>query len=153
MRTSHRARRGGGSDDLQVAPLIDIVFLLLTYFIFTISLSTIEGLLPSELALGSDVKESKQDLKQDEKRLIIRVVQTGRNAQYFLDDIPVSDFSVVSDRLAGTPPDTLVILDAGANVAYEHVIRLYNLCLRRKIEHVVFPMSSALGATGTAPRL
>jgi len=153
MRTSHRARRSGGSDDLQVAPLIDIIFLLLTYFLFTISLSTIEGLLPSELALGSDVEQSKQTPEQEDEQLIIRVVQSGRNAQYFLDDIPVSDFSVVSDHLAGTPPDTVVVIDAGANVAYESVIRLYNLCLRRKIHNVVFPMSSAYGATGTAPRL
>jgi len=150
MRTSHRARSGKGNADLQVAPLIDIIFLLLTYFLFTISLSTIEGLLPSKLALGSDVQQSKQDLQQDEKRLIIRVVQTGRASQYFLDDIPVSDFSVVSDRLRATPSDTLVVIDAGANVAYDHVIRLYNQCLRRKIRHVVFPMSSA---STTAPRL
>ncbi|MFQ5530567.1 MAG: ExbD/TolR family protein, partial [Gemmatimonadota bacterium] len=144
MRTSHRARSSGSGGDLQVAPLIDIIFLLLTYFLFTISLSTIEGLLPSELALGSDVHESKRQPEQEDRQLVIRVIQTGQDAQYFLDDVPVGDFEVVSEQLAGTPPDTLVVIDAGANVAYEHVIRLYNLCLRRSIQRVVFPMSSAL---------
>ena len=38
-----------------MAPLIDCVFLLLTYFLFTISLATVEGLLPSELALGDEL--------------------------------------------------------------------------------------------------
>ncbi len=153
MRTSHRARRAGGAEDLQMAPLIDIVFLLLTYFLFTISLSTIEGLLPSELALGSDSQERKQDLKEEEKEVVIRVVRTGDAAQYFIDDWPVTDFAKVVDHIAGLKPETLVVIDAGARVAYEHVVRLYNQCLRSNISNVVFPLSSAVGATGAAPRL
>ena len=53
MRRPNKARPSGNNAELDMAPLIDCVFLLLTYFLFTISLATIEGLLPSELALGA----------------------------------------------------------------------------------------------------
>jgi hypothetical protein len=44
-----------------------------------------------------------------------------------------------------------VVIDAGPNVTYEHVIRLYNECLRLEITRVVFPLSAgALGGAGAS---
>lgn len=133
-----------------MAPLIDAVFLLLTYFLFTISLATIEGILPSELALGNQFEEKKIPLEDQKDEVIIRVVQTGERVQFFIDDWPASDFESVATHLAGLRPESVVIIDAGPSVAYEHVIRLYNRCLKTGIQDVVFPLSSASG--GGAPR-
>jgi len=132
-----------------MAPLIDAVFLLLTYFLFTISLSTIEGLLPSDLAIGDDFQEQKIERSATEREIVIRLVQSGAQVQYFIDDWPATDFDSVRAHLVGVTKDDVVVIDAGPTVAYEHVVHLYNSCLKTGVENVVFPLS---GAGGTAPR-
>ncbi len=151
MKVPTRARHDS-DDGLKMAPLIDCVFLLLTYFLFTISLATIEGLLPSELALGDELQQSQLKLKEESDEVIVRVVRTGNGVQYFIDDWPLPDFSAVATRLASTPTDSTVVIDAGSTVAYRHVISLYNHCLRLGIDKVAFPISGAVGTSG-APRL
>jgi len=139
-----------------MAPLIDAVFLLLTYFLFTISLATIEGLLPSELALGDDFQEQEQDLDNKDQEIVIRIVQTGARVQYFINDWPAFDFGSVRDRLETVSTGDIVVIDPGPTVAYDHVVRLYNHCLKVGVERVVFPLSGGGGASGvgaTAPRL
>jgi biopolymer transport protein ExbD len=152
VRTSHRARAGNGEGELKITPLIDAVFLLLTYFLFTISLSTIEGLLPSQLALGDDFQEQRMEHENPDRQVIVRIVQTGERVQYFLDDWPVSDFAAVSHHLDSMPKDSTVVIDADANVAYDNVVRLYNHCLKLSLKKVVFPLSRT-AAPGSAPRL
>ena len=150
MKRPHRARPAGDSPDLQMAPLIDAVFLLLTYFLFTISLATIEGLLPSELALGDDFREEQLDLDRKEREVVVRMVQTGSRVQYFINDWPAFGFEIVRSRLDDLSASDIVVIDPGPTVGYEHVVRLYNYCLRAGVERVVFPLASTATAT---PRL
>ena len=150
MRRPSKARPSGSNAELDMAPLIDCVFLLLTYFLFTISLATIEGLLPSELALGNQFEEKKIPIEDQKREVIIRVVQTGERVQFFIDDWPASNFESVASHLEGLQPESVVVIDAGPSVAYEHVIRLYNRCLKTGIQDVVFPLSSSSGSG--APR-
>jgi len=152
VRRPSRARGGSASGELQMGPLIDCVFLLLTYFLFTISLATIEGLLPSELALGDELSETELELEEDPQEIIIRLVQTGDEVQYFFDEWPVADYDGVLRQVSALPRESLVVIDAGATVAYRHVVGLYNHCLRSSIERVIFPVSGATGRSG-APRL
>jgi len=142
MRKPNRARPAGGTGELQMAPLIDAVFLLLTYFLFTISLATIEGLLPSELALGDDFREEKLELERDNQEVVVRMVQTGTRVQYFINDWPAFGFDSVRTRLDELAADDVVVIDPGPTVTYEHVVRLYNYCLRVGVERVVFPLAS-----------
>ena len=146
MRKPDRARPAGGTGELQMAPLIDTVFLLLTYFLFTISLATIEGLLPSELALGDDYREETLDLEKENQEVVIRLVQTGTRVQYFINDWPAFGFDSVRTRLDELTADDVVVIDPGPTVTYEHVVRLYNYCLRVGVERVVFPLASASAA-------
>ena len=150
MRRTHRARPSGEVASLQITPLIDIVFLLLTYFLFTISLSTIEGLLRSELALGNQADEQQLDQELPENETVLRIVQTGERVQYFVDDWPVSDYEAVAEHLAALARNATIVIDAGPSVTYDHVVRLYNRCLQLNLENVVFPLE---GAAGGAPRL
>ncbi len=118
------------------------MFLLLTYFLFTISLATIEGLLPSELALGDDFREEKLPLDDQDQEVVVRMVQTGTRVQYFINDWPAFGFDSVRTRLDELTADDIVVIDPGPTVAYEHVVRLYNHCLRVGVERVVFPLAS-----------
>ena len=139
MRPSHKARANESPMELQLGPLIDCVFLLLTYFIFTITLTTTEGLLPSNMAAGDDPQPQEQPPPEDNET-IVRMVQTGARVQYFLDDWPVSEYSDVKTRIEALDQKSLVVIDAGPNVTYDHVVRVYNECLRQRIEKVVFPL-------------
>lgn len=124
-----------------MGPLIDAVFLLLTYFLFTISLTTIEGLLPAELALGNDAQQ--QEATPEEKEsVIVRIVQTGAEVQYFIDDWPVVDYAQVLKHLSGADKESVVVIDAGPNVTYDYVVRLYNECLRLAFGQIVFPLGA-----------
>jgi biopolymer transport protein ExbD len=141
VRVPHRARPDGGALTFQMTPLIDLVFLLLSYFLFTLSLTALEGVLPSKLALGEDPSEQRQD-EDPPDQVILRLVRTGDAVQYFVDEWPVAGFAELAGRLARLPKDTLVVIDAAPTVATAPVIRTYNQCLRLGLSRVVFPVSS-----------
>lgn len=139
MRIPHRARPDGSALTFQMTPLIDLVFLLLTYFLFTLSLTAQEGVLPSKLALGEDPSEQQQE--DDPEQVILRLVRTGDAVQYFVDDWPVTGFTEMVGRLRALPKQTLVVIDAAPTVATAPVIRTYNQCLKLGLSRVVFPVS------------
>jgi len=151
VRRPLRARPTGSHGELQIAPLIDAVFLLLTYFLFTISLSTVEGLLPSELAVGRSFEEQRAPAEAPAREVVVRIVDAGGSVAYFVDDWPVEGWARVAERIDRMDPETTLVIDADPNVAYEHVVRLYNHALAAGLHRVVFPISS-LRAPGAAPR-
>ncbi len=152
MRPSHRARPGASEMELQMGPLIDAVFLLLTYFLFTITLTTIEGLLPAQLALGNNEQQQEKP-PEDTESVIVRVVQTGAEVQYFIDDWPVTDYAQVVSHLSDADKSSVVVIDAGPNVTYDYVVRLYNECLRLAFGQIVFPLDAgSAGPLGGAER-
>lgn len=140
MRVPHRARPHDEAATFQMTPLIDLVFLLLSYFLFTLSLAAQEGVLPSKLAVGEDQSEQQQE-EEPPQQVILRLVRTGDAVQYFVDDWPVASFAELSGRLANLPDDTLVVIDAAPTVATAPVIRTYNQCLKLGLSRVVFPVS------------
>ncbi len=142
MRRPSRARPSGAAANLNIAPLIDAVFLLLTYFLFTISLATIEGVLPSELAAGDRFEQERAPLERPSEQMVVRLIKAGDAVAYFVDDWPVAGIEEVERRLDELGPEAVLVIDADAAVAYRHVIRLYNRSLARGIGKVVFPLAA-----------
>ena len=75
MRRPARARPAGAAANLNIAPLIDAVFLLLTYFLFTISLATVEGVLPSELTAGNRFEQQRTELEKTTRQAYRHVIR------------------------------------------------------------------------------
>jgi biopolymer transport protein ExbD len=138
VKRSHRARPQG-TFDLQLTSLIDLVFLLLTYFLFTLALTASEGVLPSKIAIGEDPSEQLEEEPADD--VMVRIVQTGDAVQYFVDDWPIAGFAELVDRLERLPKDSLIVIDAATAVQTEPVIRIYNQCLKLGLKRVVFPVA------------
>lgn len=135
-----------------MGPLIDAVFLLLTYFLFTITLTTIEGLLPAQLALGNNEQQQEKP-PEDNESVVLRIVQTGAEVQYFVDDWPVTDYGQVLSHLSSADKSSVVVIDAGPNVTYDYVVRLYNECLKLEFGQIVFPLDAgSAGPLGGAER-
>lgn len=135
-----RSRRASpqGAFDLQLTSLIDLVFLLLSYFLFTLALSATEGVLPSKIAMGEDPSEMQQEEPADD--VMVRIVQTGAAVQYFVDNWPVASFAELVDRLQRLPKDTQIVIDAAPTVQTAPVVRTYNQCLKLGLKSVVFPV-------------
>ena len=131
----------GGSTALQMTPLIDVVFLMLSYFLFTISLGMLEGVLPSKLALGEDQERQERE-EEPAEQVIVRLVASGGKVQYFMDDWPVTGFEQLQQRLGALPKDTMIVIAAAPTVRTAPVVRTYNQCLKLGLSRIVFPVAS-----------
>lgn len=140
MRRTHRAA-AQGAFDLNVMSLIDLVFLLLSYFLFTLALTATEGVLPSRIAVGEDASEQVPDEPADD--VMVRLVHgADGGVQYFLDNWPLADFGELVERLQRLPAKTLVVIDAAPSVQTAPVVRVYNQCLKLGLKRVVFPVAA-----------
>ncbi len=124
-----------------MTPLIDVVFLMLSYFLFTISLGMLEGVLPSKLALGEDQEREERE-EEPAEQVIVRLVASGKKVQYFMDDWPVTGFEQLQQRLGALPKDTMIVIAAAPTVRTAPVVRTYNQCLKLGLSRIVFPVAS-----------
>lgn len=141
MRISKRARPAGNIV-LQITPMIDMTFLLLIYFLLTLSVATQEGLLKTETPSGQGaVAEREESLEEEEA--YIRIVRAGRTVGLFFREWPVAGYSDLARQLRELPPETPVFVDAAPDVAYRDVVRVHNLCLKTGHRDVVFTLPPA----------
>jgi len=131
--------------ELQMTSMIDVVFLLLIFFICNMDFKEKEGLLraflPKEApgeAKASEEKKDKEDLqdititleKGSDNRPVIVVGQvqlpTFRQLRYKLG------------RLHRTLPDHRVVIDSKGDVPYGHVVQTLNACIQAKYTNVSF---------------
>ncbi len=92
-----RVARSHRSDSLDMnsamTPMIDVVFLLLIFFVWTISFQAIERLLPSSVSqevgkLPNEIEELDPDL--DFNRIVIRLTGEGTRPAYQVNDKPLA---------------------------------------------------------------
>jgi biopolymer transport protein ExbD len=130
---------------LPIAPLIDVVFLLLIYFMITSSLKKQEADLG--IQLPGSVAQTQTVQIPDEQ--IIEVMADNRivlNSRVFAadsgHDIPELFATLVRYRLAATAARSkaLVTIQAEDDVAHERVIDVMNACNAAGIKHVTFGM-------------
>lgn len=139
----------------QLAPMIDIVFLLLCFFI--------TSQLFAQWEQSIDIKLPTATTAETPRRLpgevILNISQDGRvavNGQY-MDD---ARLSALMERLTGLFPGQPVVLRADKQTPYEHVIRVLDLCRRADIWNISFATalpenhekkSTATGASAVVP--
>lgn len=137
--------QGGEDEEFQMAPMIDIVFLLLIYFMVTTSIIKQEADLGMQLP--GQVQQSTAVVMPDEQ--IIEVYADGRvvlNGQVY--DSPASRempnltgvlrrFKQASD-LARTPP--MVTIQAEDEAVHQRVIDVMDACAAAGIKSVSFGM-------------
>jgi len=104
---------------LDIAPLIDVVLLLLIFFMLTSSFITPAG-------LRVDLPESSVTEPQEKENLIIVV---SREGELYIDDTPVS-WEDCRDRLASGltgSPEMVLILKADRDARHGIVVRVMSL--------------------------
>jgi biopolymer transport protein ExbD len=106
---------------LNLPSLVDVVFLLLIFFMLTTTFSQVLTKLDIKLPQARAVVEQK---KQD---TIIEIAQDGKLA-YNGDLITLEDLDKKLAQLAQEKPDETIIIKADKDVIYGEVIKIMGIC-------------------------
>ena len=121
--------------DLQLTPMIDCVFLLMVYFIWSSSFAISEQLLPSQLSLESpSAAVGSSDLppppEADFEEVVVRVLWQDNRASWSVNDSPIASLAELRGTLqtiAEIKRDAPVILHPDPAAPLGEVIRVFDL--------------------------
>lgn len=143
------ARRGrarqGSPITLNLAPMIDVTFLLLLFFLVTTTFGRPEGILASDLPPEQGAASVSLPLSP----IVVRVRQDGPRVEDYLihidhfERVP-GNFTELADMLRalqrepGFDEHTPVVIVPDGSVAWDHVVNAWNAALRAGARTVVF---------------
>ena len=135
--------------DVKMTPMIDVIFLLLIFFVCTASFRS-EAVLPTQLSLPGNVEADVQiDPPIADLEIVVKILwretPSGYRAQWQVNDRPYGTLAEVRRVLlaaAGLQSDLPVILDVEPAVPMEDVIDVYDACRLVGLEEVQFAASA-----------
>ena len=151
---------------LRLTPMIDVVFLLLVFFMYTARFRTLEGQLGVFLPRGRASAEVAEELKKEMKSVTLSLRwEAGRTSvtlegAEFQDTDPEQLFGYLDLRGAVTTkllrlrelvPDSDIVIDSSFDVPVEYFVGAINSCVRAGWEKITFlhaidvPPTSNLG--------
>ena len=154
----HRDERG--RLEVKMTPMIDVIFLLLIFFICTASFQAAEEVLPTNLslpgALADDVPIDPQ--WEDLEQIVVKVLWEEGGTRWQINQLECrwlraseaeetpggkreESVEWVLRSVAGVKIDLPVILDVAGEVPLEHVIDVYDLCRQIGLERIQFAAS------------
>ena len=147
-RKSPLVRQAGDIDiDKAMTPMIDVVFLLLVFFVWTASFQIIEHVLPSKMSaqLGSDEAVDVEFPPPDDfDEVVIRIGWNGQTPTWQINSQPVDSLANVEQQLkvissieVGVP----VILHPEPVVPLGHVIEAYDVAKVAGFNQVSFAVN------------
>jgi biopolymer transport protein ExbD len=147
MRRPAYHRDDQGRLEVKMTPMIDVIFLLLIFFVCTASFQVVEEVLPTNLALpGSlDIEAEIDPLEEDLDEITVKIVQRGDRAGWQIngrDYDQLEHVRAVLGAAAEIKIDLPVILDIDAEVPIEYVIDICDVCRQIGLQKVQFAVSS-----------
>ena len=149
--------QGSESLELQMTPMIDVIFQLLIFFICTSSFQLPEGLLPTPMQplLGNadsqtleSVELPPEILDLDEMVILLHFDKKpywdvcGTRYRSF------SELTAIFQSLAAADADLPVVLDIDPNVPLEHILNVYDLARRQGFTKVRLAIDKNLTTSG-----
>jgi biopolymer transport protein ExbD len=145
MKVPHSSqRRGGGAMEINMTPMIDMVFLLIVYFVWTSGDLAPELLLPSHISEQSGTVVDKTDTpppEADFDPVVVRLLWQNGAAGWRVNDEPLNSLEELRNvlaRLAEIKRDAPVILHPDPEVPLGNVIDVYDLTRVVGFEKVAF---------------
>ncbi len=140
--TSHR-HADAGTIDQAMTPMIDVVFLLLIFFVCASVGQTADSLLPTELAAGGVAAELPAIEPQQIERLWMKLLRQNDQTVAELNGTIHPNLDDVSGVLAGLQEagvtgEMPVVLDVSQDVPMGDAIRVYDECLTAGFETINF---------------
>jgi biopolymer transport protein ExbD len=138
--------------DLQLTPMIDVVFLLLVFFIWTSSFTIAEQSLPSQLSpqlsgSGTSIDTVPEPI-EDFEPLVVRLFVADGRVAWTLRDVPMPSLAQLRAALvtaARIKRDAPVILHPDPDVPLGDVIDVYDIARLADFEKVQFAASDPGG--------
>lgn len=115
-----------------MTPMIDVVFLLLVFFVWTASFQVVEQVLPSTLATVAGTQPKNVDTpspEQDFPDVVVRITWRERRVGWQVNDLPMDSLDQVRAQLTqivSIKSDAPVILHPDPEVPLGHVIDAYD---------------------------
>jgi len=143
--------------ELNLPAMIDVIFLLLIYFIVTASFAADEGVLTTELPAGGEAADPLA-IPPEELRIQLRSVDPAGVEIRVLDQ-PVESFRGLAEQLtalqagadgdggAFSPEDPVVIEPTG-QVRWQHVINAFNAAVKAEYTNINFASAGEAEAGG-----
>jgi biopolymer transport protein ExbD len=123
--------------------MINLVFLLLLYFLVTLSARTQEGMLETETPSGQGAVAETQEDPLEEEAALVRIVRAGSGVGIFFRDWPVAGYADLAEQLRPVPAETPIVLEAAPDVPFRDVVRAHNIALKTGHRNVVYTFPPA----------
>jgi len=139
-----RYRDSGADIDSAMTPMIDVVFLLLVFFVWTVSFQLVEQVLQSELSsqIGAEPSLLQEPPPEaDFDNVVVKIGWDGTRANWQINERQLASIDAVQQQLsmiAGIKADAPVILDPTGSVPLGHVIEAYDVSKRAGFAEVSF---------------
>ncbi|MBA61613.1 MAG: hypothetical protein CMJ76_04535 [Planctomycetaceae bacterium] len=123
-----------GELELKMTPMIDVVFLLLVFFVWTSSFHAVEYLLPSSLSQkqgsGQSIKPNEPQPDIEFEDIVVRISFSDERPAWSINGQPAASLADVRERLAlvaDIKTDSPVILHPDESVPVGNVIDVYDV--------------------------
>lgn len=148
MRFRQMSRHDEDKLQLKMAPMIDVVFLLLIFFMCVSKWKLAEGNLAAELPTEGAVSEAPPE-PVDLEKIIIKLQRSGDGVRIRMSDRLCPSFDILTENLKGLRGvvDTPVIIDADRDVLFRDAISALNASIKAEFTNVSFaaPLAAATG--------
>ena len=126
--------------DIMMTPMIDVVFLLLIFFVCTASFQAPEDILPSPLEVGESGGPT-PELESEPllERIVVEVFQSAGQLQHRVNQRlanSLQEFRTLLEAVAAIDRQLPVVLDIGGDVALGDVIDAYDICRLVGLERI-----------------
>ncbi len=127
---------------VNMTPLIDIIFLLMIFFLLAINFQKPEGAINNMLPQMGRQGNSDATKDWETVSLKIKMVRKNNLMKIYLQERVVFTYTDLLHYLNQLPHDILIIIEPDDNVPYKHVIGVYNICMKSKKKDIVFSLST-----------
>jgi biopolymer transport protein ExbD len=127
--------------ELKMTPMIDVIFLLLVFFVCTANFMPLEGILPTNMSLsGRSAVEIM--LPKPENLDVARIHLTFDGSPHWQVEgnqcRSLREVRTILQKLREIRQDIPVIIDSNENVPMEHVIDVYDVCRIAGLSQIQF---------------
>ncbi|MFN9717204.1 MAG: ExbD/TolR family protein [Planctomycetota bacterium] len=149
MKIPHRPTGPGSLDGDTMTPMIDVVFLLLVFFICASVGGSADQLLPADLNGNMGPADAEMQPADPEKwnhpaiRVRVEPAPLG-NFSVLLEDQPLDGIDELTRRLtqlASADPESSIILSIHDDIAVQQFISIYDLCQSLQFRNISFAVS------------
>ncbi|MBN00454.1 MAG: hypothetical protein CMJ77_15160 [Planctomycetaceae bacterium] len=129
--------------DVAMTPMIDVVFLLLIFFVWTASFQIVEMTLPSQLTemVGAGANQEVKLEEEDFESVIVRIQQDNQQVQWMVNDQPTSSLADVRERLrmvATIRSDLPVLIDPAEQIQLGFVLDVFDIARDAGFQNIQF---------------